>query len=176
MSKRKCLKHRRAERPVKPTKRQRKHDAMMQTLDGRLLLCCKLVGITPEVTEQYVCCTMPSEVILTIYKKPMRLVSYNSMTLYGSIYYPNRKLCNPEYLSERMAHHLFNKLGEKIDEIENGKPSVSEPSQEPQAATTPEQRPDDTPQVAEAKTQNILTRFVQSMFWWKNTYQRNKED
>ena len=137
---------------------------MMETLDGRLLLYCKLMGIEPTVTEQYVRCTMPSEVILTIYKKPMRFVCYNSTYyIYASIYYPNR---NPKLLEEECAHYLFNNLGEKIDELESVKPTEAKTEQQ---STTP---PDETQEQADWAKK--LTRFVQSVFCLKNTYFRNR--
>ena len=125
--KRRNLKQRRKERPTKQSKRQRQREKQMQTLDGRLIRYCQLNGITPEVTPLTVRCTMPNGVELVIYKRLRRIYSYGwSTNVYGVIDYPWRSGWNRvKYLDDKAAHRLFDKIGEKIVELESGKVSPS---------------------------------------------------
>ena len=126
MKQRQCmnLKRWREQRKNLPTKRDRKNEKLMQTLDGRLIRYCQLRGITPDVTPLYVQCTMPSGVRLQIYKQPTFLMT---TIFYGVADRPGHK--NPFrllYIDKRGANYLFQKLAEHIHAMESGKelPSV----------------------------------------------------
>lgn len=80
------------------------------------------------------------------------------MDVFVSAEYPLRSGWNRTKLfKEDQAKHLFDRLGEKIREMEGGKAPVETP------AAQQENVPDEDKAPEARKTRNILTRFVQHL-------------
>lgn len=99
-----------------------RHYEQCESLQQRQKAYCDLIGIIYEDFNSWVRCEMPNGAKLTIYHNPLRhLGGVATGPIYGHVEYPNRKCCKLTYLTEPIALHLFNKLGEKIKELENKK-------------------------------------------------------
>lgn len=95
------------------------HIEKCETMQQRIWRYCFLKGLKCEKVGSWVRYEMPSGVKVTIYGQPM-LSMYSSPggPICGYFEDPNDRFCSLKYLRECDILYLYNKMGEKIRELE----------------------------------------------------------
>ena len=96
-----------------------KHYERCETLQQRVKRFCELTGTKYEQFGSWLRFETENGVKITVYRNPLRYMHSPDEIIFGHVEDPNRRYLKLRYLLESTALHMYNRLDEKIKELEN---------------------------------------------------------